>query len=266
MSHLHERSRRAGRQFSREFAASIRSLKKFGAPLQSDGITPATFTQERTDLSDRHSTGSDRHSHAGIEFPAAWKDRVAGTFFGVSVHFISLDHLIANKQARGRSTDLEQLKHISKTQTRKKPGLRKSECEVPPQITPDNQQSLKSCALWPAQTPARLCTHANDVRCRDSCAFRICCLSVRSLPYCRCMPWETRGLRARRVVISGLLDHRVLSVPDGHLVHVGLRCQRVRGVPLGMRRIRPEYLDAHPSDRSVAADVLVREEPDEEED
>jgi len=146
-----------GRQFSREFAASIRSLKKFGAPLQSDGITPATFTQERTDLSDRRSTGSDRHSHAGIEFPAAWKDRVAGTFFGVSVHFISLDHLIANKQARGRSTDLEQLKHISKTQTRKKPGLRKSECEVPPQITPDNQQSLKSCALWPAslQTAAQ---------------------------------------------------------------------------------------------------------------
>ena len=80
------------------------------------------------------------------------------------------------------------------------------------------------------------------------------------------MPWETRGLRARRVVISGLLDHRVLSVPDGHLVHVGLRCQRVRGVPLGMRRIRPEYLDAHSSDRSVAADVLVREEPDEEDD
>ncbi len=80
------------------------------------------------------------------------------------------------------------------------------------------------------------------------------------------MPWETRRLRARRVVISRLLDYRVLSVPDGHLVHVGLRCQRVRGVPLGMRRIRPEYLDAHSSDRSVAADVLVREEPDEEED
>ena len=33
-----------------------------------------------------------------------------------------------------------------------------------------------------------------------------------------------------------------------------------------MRRIRPEYLDADLSDRSVAADVLVREEPNEEED
>jgi hypothetical protein len=33
-----------------------------------------------------------------------------------------------------------------------------------------------------------------------------------------------------------------------------------------MSRIRPEYLDADTSDRSVAADVLVREQPDEEED
>ena len=56
------------------------------------------------------------------------------------------------------------------------------------------------------------------------------CLLVRSLTYCRC------------------------------------GCQRVRGVPLGMRRTRPEYLDPKTSDRWVAADVLVREEPDEEED
>jgi hypothetical protein len=33
-----------------------------------------------------------------------------------------------------------------------------------------------------------------------------------------------------------------------------------------MSRIRPEYPDADTSDRSVAADVLVREEPDKEED
>ena len=35
---------------------------------------------------------------------------------------------------------------------------------------------------------------------------------------------------------------------------------------MGMRRTRPEYLDPKTSDRWVAADVLVREEPDEEED
>jgi hypothetical protein len=33
-----------------------------------------------------------------------------------------------------------------------------------------------------------------------------------------------------------------------------------------MNRIRPEYLDPDPPDRWVGADVLVREEPDEEED
>jgi hypothetical protein len=43
-------------------------------------------------------------------------------------------------------------------------------------------------------------------------------------------------------------------------------CQRIRGVPLGMSRIHPECLDAEPSDRSVAADVLLRQAPDEEED
>jgi hypothetical protein len=39
---------------------------------------------------------------------------------------------------------------------------------------------------------------------------------------------------------------------------------RARGVPLSMSRIQPEFLDADPSSRSRAADVLVREEPEEE--
>jgi hypothetical protein len=43
-------------------------------------------------------------------------------------------------------------------------------------------------------------------------------------------------------------------------------CEAVRGVPLGMSGIRPENLEPKVSDRSVAADVLLREEPDEEED
>jgi hypothetical protein len=33
-----------------------------------------------------------------------------------------------------------------------------------------------------------------------------------------------------------------------------------------MRRIHPEYPDSAPFDRSVGADVLLRQEPDEEED
>ena len=35
---------------------------------------------------------------------------------------------------------------------------------------------------------------------------------------------------------------------------------------MGMRRISPEYLDPNRADRCVAVDVLVRDEPDEEED
>jgi hypothetical protein len=50
----------------------------------------------------------------GVEFADAWGKRVASTFFGVPVHFISLDDLVANKQALGRSSDLEDLNQNSK--------------------------------------------------------------------------------------------------------------------------------------------------------
>jgi hypothetical protein len=39
-----------------------------------------------------------------------------------------------------------------------------------------------------------------------------------------------------------------------------------RGVPLGMHRMNPEYLDPDSSDRSLTADILLRQEPDEDED
>jgi hypothetical protein len=41
---------------------------------------------------------------------------------------------------------------------------------------------------------------------------------------------------------------------------------RARGVPLNMSRMQPEFLGADPSSRSRAADVVVREEPEDEED
>jgi len=90
------------------------ALKKFGAPLDSNKITPETFTRPSL----KYQIGIapvriDILTHiTGVEFSAAWKDRVSGSIFGVPVHFISLDQLIANKQATGRSSDLEQLKHI----------------------------------------------------------------------------------------------------------------------------------------------------------
>jgi hypothetical protein len=43
-------------------------------------------------------------------------------------------------------------------------------------------------------------------------------------------------------------------------------CHRVRGVRLDMTKIHPERLDSDPSDHSLAADALLRQEPDEEED
>jgi hypothetical protein len=45
-----------------------------------------------------------------VEFYDAWTKKVASTFFGVPVHFISMHDLLINKQALGRSSDLEDLR------------------------------------------------------------------------------------------------------------------------------------------------------------
>jgi predicted nucleotidyltransferase len=90
----------------------VGALKKFGAPLEHDGITSETFTKKqvvyqigiapvRIDI---------LTEITGVQFPDAWGKRVASTFFGVPVHFISLDDLVANKQALGRVSDLKDLK------------------------------------------------------------------------------------------------------------------------------------------------------------
>jgi predicted nucleotidyltransferase len=89
----------------------VAALKKFGAPLEHDRITGETFTGSqvvyqigiapvRIDI---------LTAVTGVEFPPAWGKRVAGTFFGVPVHFISLDDLVTNKKALGRSSDLQDL-------------------------------------------------------------------------------------------------------------------------------------------------------------
>src|ERR1700733_1761740 len=79
-------------------------LPKFGAPPENDGITAHTFTGAqvvyqigiapvRIDI---------LTEITGVEFTDAWTKRVGSTFFGVPVHFISLDDLIANKRALAR--------------------------------------------------------------------------------------------------------------------------------------------------------------------
>jgi hypothetical protein len=95
-------------------ARLFRALAKFGAPLANDGITPETFAQAgivyqigvapvRIDILTQVT---------GVQFATAWLSRSASAIFGVPAHFISLDHLIANKQAAGRSTDLDQLESL----------------------------------------------------------------------------------------------------------------------------------------------------------
>ena len=98
----------------------VQALKKFGAPIEHDRIGPSTFEDKqvvyqigiapvRIDIL----TGI-----TGVEFGAAWKRRVASTFFSVPVHFISFDDLTANKRALGRSGDLKDLRQ---TPSRKRP-------------------------------------------------------------------------------------------------------------------------------------------------
>src|SRR5262249_48803800 len=92
------------------------ALKRFGAPLESDGVTPETFTGNET----TYQIGlaplrvDILTQITGVEFSAAWSRRVRGMIFGIPVPFISLDDLIVNKRETGRSSDLDQLKHISK--------------------------------------------------------------------------------------------------------------------------------------------------------
>jgi len=97
---------------SPENAAKVyEALAEFGAPLQKDGLLPKDFTSEdvtyqigvapvRIDILTRIS---------GVQFAEAWPNRVTSTFFGIPLHFISLDDLILNKKAAGRCGDLEQL-------------------------------------------------------------------------------------------------------------------------------------------------------------
>lgn len=92
-------------------ARVVCALREFGAPLDHDGITAETFTEKqvvyqigiapvRIDI---------LTAITGVEFPQAWAKRVASTFFGVPVHFISADDLMTNKKALGRTSDLKDL-------------------------------------------------------------------------------------------------------------------------------------------------------------
>jgi predicted nucleotidyltransferase len=96
----------------------VEALKKFGAPLEHDGITAQTFTE--TQVVYQIGLAPVRidilTEITGVEFDDAWTKRVESTFFGVPVHFIALDDLMANKQALGRGSDLKDLKQNPKSE------------------------------------------------------------------------------------------------------------------------------------------------------
>jgi hypothetical protein len=94
----------------------VEALKKFGAPLEHDGITAQTFSEKQVvyQIGVAPMRIDILTEITGVEFSDAWKRRVASTFFGVPVHFISLDDLVTNKRALGRSSDLKDLKQNSK--------------------------------------------------------------------------------------------------------------------------------------------------------
>jgi len=71
----------------------VAALKQFGAPLEHDGINAETFTGKqvvyqigvapvRVDI---------LTEITAVEFSDAWQRKVASSFFGVPVHFISLE-------------------------------------------------------------------------------------------------------------------------------------------------------------------------------
>jgi len=88
---------------------------------------------------------------------------------------------------------------------------------------------------------------------------------------------DQTGIDVERQTPPSLTSPPVVSVqgwrphlPLGHFlgpdIGTACVCQGVRAYHLGMSRIHPESPDSDPYDRSVAADTLLRQEPDEEED
>lgn len=93
-------------------ARVVAALKKFGAPLELDEITAETFTNKRVvyQIGVAPIRVDILTEVTGVEFGRAWERRVSSTFFGVPVNFISLDDLIANKEALGRASDVNDLR------------------------------------------------------------------------------------------------------------------------------------------------------------
>lgn len=71
------------------------ALERFGAP--------------------RHGVSAEDFCTPGVEFDAAWSEKISSTFDGISVNVLSRRHLIANKRATGRPKDLSDIAWLEQT-------------------------------------------------------------------------------------------------------------------------------------------------------
>ena len=103
-------------------ARLVEALRKFGVPLEQDGITVTRSPRHRFvyQIGIAPVRIDILTEITGVEFTDAWTKKVESTFFGVPVHFISLDDLIANQRALGRDSDLKDLKQNPKTKSSEK--------------------------------------------------------------------------------------------------------------------------------------------------
>jgi hypothetical protein len=81
----------------------LKALAEFG--FQSIGLSKDDFIPVRIDL---------MTSITGLEFAAAWENRVAGTFGDIPAFYISKSDLILNKTAVGRKQDLVDVEKLQK--------------------------------------------------------------------------------------------------------------------------------------------------------
>lgn len=97
--------------------AVYRALAYYGAPLA--GLSPADF---RDDPDSVFQIGQPParvdilQQIDGVEFEEAWRDRHEAIVEGIPAHVISIQHLIQNKLASGRSRDLADVEAIREAQ------------------------------------------------------------------------------------------------------------------------------------------------------
>ncbi|MGB0767760.1 MAG: nucleotidyltransferase [Phycisphaeraceae bacterium] len=98
----------------------MRALTRFGAPIDSLGVTAADFSQPRYGLQlGRPPVRIDfLTTMKGISFEEAWKNRVVEAFVGITVNVIGRDDLLRNKLEVGRTKDLLDVEAIQKASRR----------------------------------------------------------------------------------------------------------------------------------------------------